>query len=34
MKVYLSVDMEGIAGISHPGPTACRGLLAGPYSRA
>jgi len=21
MKVYLSVDMEGIAGISHPNPT-------------
>ena len=21
MKVYLSVDMEGIAGVSHPGPT-------------
>ena len=21
MKVYISVDMEGIAGISHPGPT-------------
>ena len=21
MKVYLSVDMEGVAGISHPGPT-------------
>jgi len=22
MKVYISVDMEGIAGVSHPGPTA------------
>ena len=22
MKVYLSVDMEGVAGISHPDPTA------------
>ena len=21
MKVYISVDMEGIAGISHPNPT-------------
>ncbi|MET1231410.1 MAG: M55 family metallopeptidase, partial [Candidatus Limnocylindrales bacterium] len=21
MKVYVSVDMEGIAGVSHPGPT-------------
>ncbi len=21
MKVYINVDMEGIAGISHPGPT-------------
>ena len=21
MKVYLSVDMEGIAGVNHPGPT-------------
>ncbi len=22
MKVYLSVDMEGVAGVNHPGPTA------------
>ena len=22
MRVYLSVDMEGIAGVNHPGPTA------------
>ena len=21
MRVYISVDMEGIAGVSHPGPT-------------
>ena len=21
MKVYLSVDMEGVAGVNHPGPT-------------
>jgi D-amino peptidase len=21
MRVYVSVDMEGIAGVSHPGPT-------------
>jgi D-aminopeptidase len=31
MKVYLSVDMEGLAGVSHDGPTS-RGDLGYPAS--
>ncbi|MGH2511731.1 MAG: M55 family metallopeptidase [Candidatus Limnocylindrales bacterium] len=42
MKVYISVDMEGIAGISHPGPTgradpeypAAVGLMVGEANAA